>query len=72
MDLAKVIYDLYRHTHNLRDDLIVFFMAHVEEYDVDGETHWRTKTNGKKLTKLNMHGKLTYNPYLQPCNPEQR
>lgn len=64
-DLAADIYELYRVAHSLRDDLIIVFMAHTEEYDVDGETHYRTKTNGKKLTKINLSSKLTYNLYTR-------
>lgn len=52
-------------THKLRDDLIVVFGAHTEEYLIDGVTHLRTKTGGQKLTKLNLSGKLTYNLYTQ-------
>jgi hypothetical protein len=63
-DMAVDIYELYRKcAEELRDDLVVFFMAHVEPYDADGETHWRTKTAGQKLTKLNMNSKLSYNLY---------
>lgn len=64
-DLAGVIYDLYSGAAALRDDLIVVFTAHIEEYQVDTETHWRTKTVGAKLTKLNLNSKLSYNLYTQ-------
>lgn len=63
--MATDIYELYNLAHNLREDLIVIFMAHIEPFEVDGETHWRTKTNGKKLTKMNLNGKLSYNLYTQ-------
>lgn len=64
-DLATDIYELYRGAHSLRDDLIVIFTAHIEPYDVEGEIHYRTKTNGKKLTKINLSSKLTYNLYTR-------
>ncbi len=62
--MAIDIYELYDMIRSdLRDDLIVFTMAHIEPYEVDGNTHWRTKTNGKYLTKLNLNSKLNYNLY---------
>jgi hypothetical protein len=64
--MAVEIYDLYRKcAEELRSDLVVFFMAHIEPYEADGETHWRTKTAGQKLTKLNLNSKLAYNLYTQ-------
>ncbi len=36
-------------------------MAHCEPYEVNGITHWRTMTNGKKLTKINLNAFLAYN-----------
>jgi len=64
-EYAADIYDLYNMAHKLRDDLIIIFGAHTEEYVVDGATFFRTKTGGQKLTKLNLSGKLTYNLYTQ-------
>lgn len=64
-EYASDIYDLYSIANKLRDDLIVIFMAHIEEYQVDGSTFYRTKTGGQKLTKLNLNSKLTYNLYTQ-------
>jgi len=63
-ELAISIYELYDLIRSeLRSDLIVFCMAHIEPYDNNGVTNWRTKFDGKKLTKLNMSGKLNYNLY---------
>jgi hypothetical protein len=65
-ELAISIYELYDMIRStLRSDLIVFCMAHIEPYDNNGFTHWRTKFDGKKLTKLNMSGKLNYNLYTK-------
>lgn len=64
-DFARDIYQLYSDTHKLRDDLIIFFVAHPETYEDNGTTKRRTKTGGKKLTKLNLAGKLTYNLYTK-------
>lgn len=43
--------------------MVVFVMAHIEPYEVNGITHWRTMTNGKKLTKVNLNAFLSYNLY---------
>lgn len=65
-DLAGDIYDLMALLRDIpREDIIFYVMAHIEEYEVDGETHWRTKTNGQKLTRLNMNSRLNYNLYTQ-------
>lgn len=65
-DLATDVYDLYRLIRQLsRQDLVVFVMAHIEPYDVNGVTHWRTMTNGKKLSKLNLNSFLVYNLYTK-------
>lgn len=63
MNLAIDIYELYNLAADLRDDLFIITEMHIEPYDVDGETHWRGKYNGQKLTKLNMNGRLNYNLY---------
>lgn len=63
MNLALDIYELYTLAGDLREDLFIITEMHIEPYDVDGETHWRGKYNGQKLTKLNMNGKLNYNLY---------
>jgi hypothetical protein len=61
---AQEIYELYDLIRSdLRDDLIVYTMAHVEPYEANGTTHWRTKFEGKALTRSNMSGKLNYNLY---------
>lgn len=65
MELAGDIFDMREITPHLRDDLIIIYMAHIEPYEVDGETHYRTKTNGQKLTKLNIDGLLSYNLYTE-------
>lgn len=63
MNLAVDIYELYNVAAELRDDLFITFEMHIESYEADGETHWRSKFNGQKLNKLNMNGKLNYNLY---------
>ena len=65
-DLAAGIYDLYKLIREIpREDLVVFVMAHTEPYDVNGITHYRTMTNRKKLTKINLNSFLSYNLYTK-------
>lgn len=65
-DMAIDVYELYDLIRgSLRDDLIVITTAHIEPYEADGETHWRTKLNGRYLSKLNFSSKLNYNLYCQ-------
>lgn len=64
MDLAGDIYDLYRMISTLREDLTVICLAHTEDYTgKDGLSRQRLKTNGAKLTKLNIEGLSTYTLY---------
>lgn len=63
-DMAVSIYELYKLIREIkRDDLVVFVMAHIEPYEVNGVTHYKTMTNGKKLSKLNLNSFLVYNLY---------
>ena len=64
-EMAGGIYDGYGIIPDLRDDLCVIFMAHTESFEEDGETHYRTKLNGQKLTKLNLNSKISYNLYTK-------
>lgn len=65
-ELAIDVYDLQNFIRTeLREDLIVFIFAHIEPYVLNGITYWRTKYDGKMLTKLNMNGKLNYNLYIE-------
>lgn len=72
MDLAGDIYDLYRMISALRDDLTVFCLAHTEDYlGKDGLPRQRLKTNGAKLTKLNVEGLSTYTLYTTVARGEE-
>lgn len=65
-DMAKLIYDLYRLVPELREDMIIFSLAHIDEYQTrEFETKQRLKTNGLKLTKLNLEGLTTYTFYTK-------
>ncbi len=60
-DFALDIYELYTVASKLRDDLIIVFCAHVEPYEENGVTMYRTKHGGQKLTKLNPNSRVAYN-----------
>lgn len=65
-DLAVDVWNLYKMIREIkRDDMVVFVMAHTEPYDVNGITHYRTMTNGKKLSKVNLNAFLAYNLYTK-------
>lgn len=66
VDYAGEIYDLFRLIGELRDDLIVFCLAHTEYYQ-SAEGVWKTrmKTGGAKLTKLNIEGLSSYTLYTK-------
>lgn len=73
-DLASSVYELYQYIDTIdKPDLIVFVMSHIETYDDNGVARKRTKTNGKKLTKLNLNGLLSYNLYaeVRQTGPEE-
>lgn len=64
--LATDVYDLFKLIREMaREDLTVIVMSHLDVYDVNGVQHYRIKTNGKKLTKLNLNSFLTYNLYTK-------
>lgn len=65
-DLATEIYDLFRLIRELeRTDFTVVVMSHTEVYELNGVQCQRIKTNGKKLTKINLNSFLTYNLYTK-------
>lgn len=66
-DLAVDIWNLYKLLREIqgKDDVVVFVMAHSEPYEVNGVTHYRTMTNGKKLSKVNLNAYLSYNLYTK-------
>ena len=46
--------------------MIIFSLAHIDEYQTkEFETKQRLKTNGLKLTKLNLEGLTTYTFYTK-------
>jgi len=66
-NLAYVIYELYNlaNSDEIREDLVVIFIGHVEPYNDNSETKWRLKVYGQQLNKLNIEGKLSYTFYTE-------
>jgi predicted nucleotidyltransferase len=65
-DLAVETFNIYKAIReSKRDDVVVFSLAHVENFDVNGIVHQRTMVNGKKLSKINLNSFLTYNLYTK-------
>lgn len=62
-DFAMDVYELYTISSQLREDLIIVFTAHAESYQEGEKTKYRTKHGGKKLTKINLNSRLSYNLY---------
>lgn len=60
VDLAQCIWDLVDGAYDLRDDLVIIFMAHTQtERDDNGYSFTRIKTSGKKLEKITLESKFT-------------
>lgn len=70
-DLSESAYELYDFIRDhMRDDIIVFIMAHVQvvtDNRPDGTvvSRYTTKYPGKKLTSLSMNSKLNYILYTK-------
>lgn len=59
-DLAQNIWELVDISNDLRDDLIVIYVAHTQtEHDESGFMFTKIKTNGRKLEKINLESKFT-------------
>lgn len=65
-DFASEVYELFKLIRELeREDLTVVVMSHIDIYELNGVQCSRIKTNGKKLTKINLNSFLTYNLYTK-------
>lgn len=63
---AKNYYDLIEGSLNLRDDLTVVFISHIENCGTDIEPQWRLYTTGKMLTNaVNLDGLFSYLLYTE-------
>lgn len=59
-DLAWAVYDILDYALEMRDDLTVIVLAHVQtDRDDQGYAFSRIKTSGKKLDKIGIETKLT-------------
>ncbi len=63
---AKNYYDLIEGSLNLRDDLTVVFISHIENCGSDMDPQWRLYTTGKMLTNaVNLDGLFSYLLYTE-------
>ncbi len=64
--MAKNYYDLIQHCQNLRDDLTVVFVTHIENFGTDMDPEYRMWTTGKMLTsQINLDGLFSYIIYSE-------
>lgn len=64
--LAKNYYDLIEYCMNLRDDLTVVFITHIENFGTDIDPEYRMWTTGKMLTNaINLDGLFSYIIYSE-------
>lgn len=64
--MAKNYYDLIQHCQNLRDDLTVVFVTHIENFGTDIDPEYRMWTTGKMLTsQINLDGLFSYIIYSE-------
>ena len=64
--LAKNYYDLIQTCQQLRDDLTVVFMSHIENFGTDIDPEYRLWTTGKMLTNaINLDGLFSYIIYAE-------
>lgn len=63
---AKNYYDLIEGALDLRDDLTVVFVSHIENFGTDMDPQWRLYTTGKMLTNaVNLDGLFSYLLYSE-------
>lgn len=63
---AKNYYDLIESSLELRDDITVIFISHIENCGTDTEPSWRLYTSGKMLTNaVNLDGLFSYLLYTE-------
>lgn len=59
-DLAQSVYTIVTHSNELRDDLTVILLAHIQtDTEDDGYRFIHLKTNGKKLNKICLESFMT-------------
>ena len=69
--LAKNYYDLIQTCQELRDDLTVVFISHIENTGTEIDTEYRLWTTGKMLTNaINLDGLFSYIIYAERYVPD--
>ena len=64
--MAKNYYDLLQFCQNLRDNLTVVFISHLENYGTEIDPLYRMWTTGKMLTtQINLDGLFSYIIYAE-------
>ena len=68
---AKNYYDLIEGALELRDDITVIFISHIENCGTDMDPQWRLYTTGKMLTNaINLDGLFSYLLYAERYIPD--
>ena len=68
---AKNYYDLIESSLNLRDDITVIFISHIENCGTDIDPNYRLYTTGKMLTNaVNLDGLFSYLLYAERYIPD--
>lgn len=68
---AKNYYDLIESCLNLRDDITVIFISHIENCGTDIDPNYRLYTTGKMLTNaVNLDGLFSYLLYAERYIPD--
>lgn len=70
--LAKNYYDLIQTCQELRDDITVVFISHIENIGTEIDPEYRMWTTGKMLTQaINLDGLFSYTIYAERYIDEQ-
>ena len=69
--MAKNYYELIQYSQNLRDDIIVVFVTHIENCGTEMDPLYRMWTTGKMLTtQINLDGLFSYIIYAERYNDD--
>lgn len=64
--MAKNYYDLIQHCQNLRNDLTIVFISHIENYNTDTDPSYRLWVTGRMLlNQINLDGLFSYIIYSE-------
>lgn len=69
--MAKNYYELIQHCQELRDDLTVVFISHIENYGTDTDPIYKLWVSGKMLlNQINLDGLFSYIIYSERFNDD--